>query len=98
MPKLDAMKLRASYSVVGNSIPAEFYAAQFANPLTGTIGARNPTFDNPKPETTRAFEVGLDATLFNNKLNLDVTISEYYGKSVYENNYSYRPNKANKFR
>ena len=74
MPKLDAMKLRASYSVVGNSIPAEFYAAQFANPLTGTIGARNPTFDNPKPETTRAFEVGLDATLFNNKLNLDVTI------------------------
>ena len=58
MPKLDAMKLRASYSVVGNSIPAEFYAAQFANPLTGTIGARNPTFDNPKPETTRAFEVG----------------------------------------
>ncbi len=74
MPKVDAMKLRASYSVVGNSIPAEFYAAQFVNPLTGNIGARNPTFDNPKPETTRAFEVGLDATLFSNKLNFDVTV------------------------
>lgn len=74
LPKLDAMKLRASYSVVGNSIPAEFYAAQFANPLTGNIAARNPTFDNPKPETTRAFEIGLDATLFSNKLNLDLTV------------------------
>lgn len=74
MPKVDAMKLRASYSVVGNSIPAEFYAAQFANPLTGNIDARNPTFDNPKPETTRAFEIGLDATLFSNKLNFDVTV------------------------
>lgn len=74
MPKLDAMKLRASYSVVGNSIPAEFYAAQFVNPLTGMVAARNPTFDNPKPETTRAFEVGLDATLFSNKLNFDVTV------------------------
>lgn len=74
MPKVDAMKLRASYSVVGNSIPAEFYAAQYANPLTGTVTARNPTFDNPKPETTRAFEVGLDATLLNNKVNFDVTV------------------------
>ena len=74
MPKVDAMKLRASYSVVGNSIPAEFYAAQFVNPLSGNVDARNPTFDNPKPETTRAFEVGLDATLFNNKLNFDVTV------------------------
>lgn len=74
MPKLDAMKLRASYSVVGNSIPAEFYAAQFVNPLTGMVAARNPTFDNPKPETTRAFEVGLDAALFSNKLNFDVTV------------------------
>lgn len=74
MPKVDAMKLRASYSVVGNSIPAEFYAAQFVNPLTGMVAARNPTFDNPKPETTRAFEVGLDATLFSNKLNFDVTV------------------------
>lgn len=73
MPEVDAMKLRTSYSVVGNSIPAEFYAAQFANPLTGNIDARNPSFDNPKPETTRAFEVGLDATLFDNKLNVDVT-------------------------
>lgn len=36
--------------------------------------SKKSDFDNPKPETTRAFEVGLDATLFNNKLNLDVTI------------------------
>ncbi len=74
LPKMNSMKLRASYSVVGNSIPAEFYSAQYMNPLTGAIAARNPTFDNPKPETTKAIEVGLDGAFFDNKLDFDLTL------------------------
>lgn len=73
MNKVNHMKLRASYSVVGNSIPAEFYNAQYVNPLTGEVAARNATFDDPKPETTRAIEVGLDAAMFNNRFNWDIT-------------------------
>ena len=73
MPKVNHMKLRASYSVVGNSIPAEFYNAQYVNPLTGAVAARNATFDDPKPETTRAIEVGLDAAFWNNRLTFDIT-------------------------
>lgn len=74
MPKVNSLKLRASYSVVGNSIPSKFYYAQTINPLTGAIGAASPTFDNPKPETTKAFEIGLDGVLFDNRLSFDLTV------------------------
>lgn len=74
MPNVSSMKLRGSYSVVGNSIPDKFYRAQTINPQTGAISARAPSFDNPKPETTKAIEVGLDGALFNNKLDFDITL------------------------
>ncbi|MEG1839077.1 MAG: SusC/RagA family TonB-linked outer membrane protein, partial [Bacteroidaceae bacterium] len=74
MPQVNSMKLRASYSVVGNSIPDRFYRAQTVNPQSGKISARAPSFDNPKPETTKAIELGLDGALFNNKLDFDITL------------------------
>lgn len=74
MPKVNSLKLRASYSVVGNSIPDKFYYAQTLNPLTGKISTRPPSFDNPKPETTKAIEVGVDGILFDNKLDFDFTL------------------------
>lgn len=74
MPKVNSMKLRVSYSVVGNSVPARFYNAQAYNPINGSITSRPPSFDNPKPETTKAFEAGLDGVLFDNKLDFDLTV------------------------
>lgn len=87
LPKMNSMKLRASYSMVGNSVPSEFYAAQFVNPLSGAIGARNPTFDNPKPETTEAIEIGLDGVFFDNKFDFDLTLYQ----STMENQFMRMP-------
>jgi TonB-linked SusC/RagA family outer membrane protein len=74
MRKVDALKLRASYSVVGNSVPNRLYAARYFNPLTGEVGARMAAFDNPRPETTESVELGLDGVLFDNKLDFDITM------------------------
>lgn len=71
---LNNLKVRASYSVVGNSVPAEFYDAQTISALTGAYSARPATFDNPKPETTTGIELGIDGAFFNNKLGVDLTL------------------------
>lgn len=82
-PNINSLKLRGSYSVVGNSIPNTIYSVQIINPLTGKISARAPSFDNPKPETTKATEIGLDGLLVNNKIDFDLTLY----RSVMENQY-----------
>lgn len=71
--KVNSLKLRASYSEVGNSIPNVVYAAQTLNFYTGELSAKMAPFDNPKPETTNSFEVGLDGSFFNNSFDFDVT-------------------------
>lgn len=76
---LDQLKWRASYSVVGNGVPNQLFGRQSLNFNTGAITAKPPTFDDPKPETTTAFETGLDTWLFNNKLNFDIT---YYNSTL----------------
>lgn len=78
-PWLDQLKWRGSYSVVGNAVPNQFFGRQSVNPSDGSIGVKPPTFDDPKPETTKAFETGLDMWFFNNKFNLDVT---YYNSTL----------------
>ena len=83
LPKFDNLKLRASYSVVGNSIPNGLYYAQGINPITGEMGARPPAFDNPKPEETKSVEVGIDGALFNNQLDFDLT----FYQAVMENQF-----------
>lgn len=80
---VNSLKIRGSYSVVGNSIPNAIYSVQTINPLTGKISARAPSFDNPKPETTKATEFGLDGILVNNKIDFDLTLY----RSVMENQY-----------
>ena len=74
MEKVNALKLRASYSVVGNSVPNRLYAARYFNPLTGEVGARMAAFDNPRPETTESIEVGLDGVMFDNRFDFDLTL------------------------
>lgn len=77
---LDQLKWRASWSVVGNAVPNQFFSRQtITNYHTGVISAKPPTFDDPKPETTSAFETGLDTWLLNNKLNFDLT---YYNSTL----------------
>jgi len=77
---LPYLKLRGSYSEVGNE-PARFltiptYALSGGYPGTITT-ARNP---NLKPELTKSWEVGLNASLFKGALKLDGTI---YSSSTY---------------
>jgi len=78
-PWLDQLKWRGSYSVVGNAVPNTLFARQSINFSTGAISTKPPTFDDPKPETTTAFETGIDAWMFNNKFNIDVT---YYNSTL----------------
>ena len=82
---VNQMKARASYSVVGNSIPLSDYNAQTINPLTGAISARPASFDNPKPETTEGIEVGFDGVFFKNKFDFDVTFYQNTMSNQYLN-------------
>lgn len=82
---VNQMKIRGSYSVVGNSIPLNDYNAQTINPLTGAISARPASFDNPKPETTQGIELGLDGIFFKNKFDFDLTFYQNTMSNQYLN-------------
>ncbi|MEG1643906.1 MAG: SusC/RagA family TonB-linked outer membrane protein, partial [Bacteroidales bacterium] len=73
LPNVTQMKIRGSYSVVGNSIPLNNYNSQTLDPISGSVSARPASFDNPKPETTQGIEVGFDGIFFKNKFDLDLT-------------------------
>ncbi|MDE7411123.1 MAG: SusC/RagA family TonB-linked outer membrane protein [Paramuribaculum sp.] len=76
---LDQLKWRGSYSVVGNAVPNQFFGRQSVSFADGSVSTRPLLFDDPKPETTKAFETGIDAWLFNNKFNIDFT---YYNSTL----------------
>ncbi len=68
------LKLRASYSEVGNSIPNLFFAKGTTDLSTGAIsGSGYGYFDNPRPEKSKSFEAGFDISMFRNALNWDLT-------------------------
>lgn len=68
------LKLRASYSEVGNSIPNILYAGGSRNFTTGAItGSSYGYFDNPRPEKSKSFEAGYDISFFNSNLMWDLT-------------------------
>lgn len=76
MPQfMNDFKIRASYSVVGNSIPNSlFLASATRNPVTGAIQPSGIVdFKDPKPETTGSFEAGFDMSLFGRSLNIEAT-------------------------
>ncbi len=74
------LKLRASYSEVGNSIPNEVFAKGTTNLATGGLSTNAyGYFDNPLPEKSKSFEVGYDISLFNSNLNWDLT---YYNTDL----------------
>ena len=75
------LKVRASYSEVGNSIPNIFFNRTPTDPTTGTVTpSKYGYYENPIPEVTRSFEAGFDLSLFSNALNIDLT---YYNSAMY---------------
>ncbi|HIY49462.1 MAG TPA: SusC/RagA family TonB-linked outer membrane protein [Candidatus Barnesiella excrementavium] len=73
--QINELKLRASYSEVGNSIPNNlFLASASRNPATGAyISSAIVNFKNPKPETTQSFEAGFDISLLDRSISLQAT-------------------------
>lgn len=71
--KVNNLKLRTSYSVVGNPLPNKDFFAQEINFRDGSISPIGPPFQNPRPETTTSFEVGIDGVMFNNRWDWDLT-------------------------
>lgn len=73
------LKYRISYSEVGNSIPNTIFDKASVNLYTGQVTLGNYNSFTPTPETMKSFETGIEATFFNNALNLDVT---YYNSKL----------------
>ena len=73
--QINELKLRASYSEVGNSIPNNlFLASASRNPATGAyISSAIINFKDPKPETTQSFEAGFDVSLLDRSISLQAT-------------------------
>ena len=75
-------KLRASYGVNGNASGITPYGLQGeygAVRYNGNVGYRLSTIPNPylRWEKTNSFDIGLDMSLFENKVNIDLT---YYNR------------------
>lgn len=74
------LKLRASYSEVGNSIPNQVYSQATTNLSTGSVTTSGYAyFDNPRPENSKSAEAGFDISMFNSNLNWDLT---YYNTNL----------------
>ncbi|MDO4707880.1 MAG: SusC/RagA family TonB-linked outer membrane protein [Porphyromonadaceae bacterium] len=77
---VNMLKLRASVSEVGNSIPNFNFGALETSTSGSTKAAQYTDFKNPKPETVRSYEAGFDLAALNNRLNLDLT---YYNSTMF---------------
>lgn len=80
---VNLLKLRGSYSVVGNDIPA-YYSMPMAtlNKLTISLPTVMP-FKEWKPEKTYSFEVGFDLSMLRSKLNAEFTFYKANTKNQY---------------
>lgn len=75
------LKVRTSYSEVGNSIPNIFFFKGEHDPMTGAVVPSSfGRFENPIPEKTKSFEAGFDVSFFGNALNWDLT---YYHSAMH---------------
>lgn len=86
IPFLSFAKLSANYAQVGSTAPAYSVATNYnmLKPWNGLSRTSVPTTLNNaelKPELTKTWEVGLDASLFNNRLGLNMAL---YNASTFE--------------
>ncbi len=78
------LKVRSSYSEVGNSIPNILFATTTSNNITGGVVSSNYTsFENCRPEITKSFEAGFDMSLFRNALEIEATYYHAVSKDAY---------------
>ncbi len=90
---INYLKVRASYSEVGNSIPNVFYSLGTMNLATGAMsGSGYGYFANPRPEKSKSIEAGFDIAFFNNNLMWDLT---YYHTDL-TNSYFVAPSASGK--
>lgn len=75
------LKLRASYGITGNQGIGDFASLSLASaaPYTSTPGIAQTSLGNPdlRWESTRAFDVGADLGLFDNRVSI---IADYYNR------------------
>jgi TonB-linked SusC/RagA family outer membrane protein len=68
-PQVNMLKLRASYSIVGNDVPE-----YITYPMTTLVSAvASKPFDTMRPEKLHSIELGFEALMFANRLNVDFT-------------------------
>ena len=78
---LNDLKLRVEYGLSGNSAAAGYYAALYSVPTAGGTGYLSNNFANPylKWEESKTLNVGFDARLFNNRVEV---IADFYIKKI----------------
>lgn len=71
---VDLVKVRASYSIVGNDVPVFVTNLRYRLKKMGEISAPDKApFRTLKPEKTHSLEIGFDGTFFQNRLNIGLT-------------------------
>lgn len=81
---INLLKLRASYSIVGNAMPA--YITNPLHSLTnkGTVNFNeNAPFKEMQPEKMHSMEFGFDVSMFENRLEWDFTYYKTNNKNQY---------------
>ena len=72
---VNLLKVRLSYSQVGNSIPNVLFDELPYDFNTGGYGAKKFTsFEDPRPETVTSTELGVEGRFFNNAWDFDLTL------------------------
>ncbi|MDU1889093.1 MAG: SusC/RagA family TonB-linked outer membrane protein [Dysgonomonas sp.] len=84
LPKfISYLKVRGSYADVGNSIPRQITSTDYVWD-NGTKSYKKPSYmqlEELFPESTRSWEVGLDARFFKNTLKMDLSL---YKSNTYD--------------
>ncbi|NII27275.1 TonB-dependent receptor [Pseudoflavitalea sp. X16] len=78
---LNDFKLRVEYGLSGNAAAAGYYAALYSVPTASGTGYLSNNFANPylKWEESKTLNVGFDARLFNNRVEI---IADFYIKKI----------------
>lgn len=81
--KINMLKLRGSYSIVGNDVPAYITYPMDGINLGGLEPNTSEPFSEMKPEKMHSMEFGLDLTMFDSRLNFDITYYKTNNKNQY---------------
>lgn len=81
------LKVRGSYSEVGNTLPRFITMESYPVNPTGITLNSALALSDLKPERTKAAEVGINARFLKNKINLDVTL---YNSNTYNQLFTFK--------